>query len=54
MYSNDYIKLSAPSLFLILLLVFPAKIYFISSKCTFYLMLIITSLTSPMKSNHDF
>lgn len=50
MYSNDNIKLSASFLFLILLLVSPTKIYFISSKTAVHLQLIIIFLTSPMKA----
>lgn len=50
MYSNDNIKLSASFLFLILLLVSPTKIYFISSKTTVHLQLIITCLTSLIKA----
>lgn len=50
MYSNDNIKLSASFLFLILLLVSTTKIYFISSKTTVHLQLIITCLTSLMKA----
>lgn len=50
MYSNDNIKLSASFLFLILLLVSSTKIYFIPSKTTVHLQLIITCLTSLMKA----